>query len=271
MSPQQKVKQVHPLARSERYPGRGFSAGHNLIWSRFGHDAKRLGEGKTAAAAWKDAANNLPPKALPVPEPQLAASGSVPPPSTVCPKDSLTDERPYTYASTQATNCAQCGEYKHTPLRIDGMDGYVCLTCIDKRLEGFFDAEQQRAAVGAGAAELPEPVYWQWRRKSNPWNPDQIYGHEVHATTDDSEVRQLFAAPLGAVAVDAAPQQNPDSVHQVGATPQAAAALGQTKHERAYESLLAVAAYLGIDADEEGTIIAAIERLMRAAAGRGTK
>lgn len=43
-------------------------------------------------------------------------------------------ERSYTYASTQATNCAGCGEYKHTPLRIDAMGGYVCLTCIDKKL-----------------------------------------------------------------------------------------------------------------------------------------
>lgn len=44
------------------------------------------------------------------------------------------DEHPYTYASTQATNCAGCGEYKHTPLRIDAMGGYVCLTCIDRKL-----------------------------------------------------------------------------------------------------------------------------------------
>lgn len=46
----------------------------------------------------------------------------------------LDDEHPYTYASTQATNCAGCGEYKHTPLRIDAMGGYVCLTCIDRKL-----------------------------------------------------------------------------------------------------------------------------------------
>jgi hypothetical protein len=40
----------------------------------------------------------------------------------------------HSYASTQATMCACCGERKHTPLRIDKMDGYVCLTCIDKKL-----------------------------------------------------------------------------------------------------------------------------------------
>lgn len=39
-----------------------------------------------------------------------------------------------TYSSTQATNCAVCGEHKHTPLRRDDMGGYVCLTCIDKEL-----------------------------------------------------------------------------------------------------------------------------------------
>lgn len=46
----------------------------------------------------------------------------------------LSDEHPYTYASTQATKCAGCGKYKHTPLRVDAMGGYVCLTCIDQKL-----------------------------------------------------------------------------------------------------------------------------------------
>ena len=40
----------------------------------------------------------------------------------------------YVYASEQATTCAGCGEHKHTPLRIDAMGGYVCLTCIDQKL-----------------------------------------------------------------------------------------------------------------------------------------
>ena len=47
----------------------------------------------------------------------------------------------YTYSSTQATNCAGCGKHKHTPLRVDLMDGYVCLTCIDQRLELLLQAE----------------------------------------------------------------------------------------------------------------------------------
>ena len=49
----------------------------------------------------------------------------------------LSDAVAHTYSSTQATNCASCGEHKHTPLRIDAMGGYVCLTCIDKKLGGI--------------------------------------------------------------------------------------------------------------------------------------
>jgi len=31
----------------------------------------------------------------------------------------------------QETNCAMCGELKETPLRLDFLGGYVCLSCID--------------------------------------------------------------------------------------------------------------------------------------------
>lgn len=79
----------------------------------------------------------------------------------------------YTYASTQATNCAGCGEYKHTPLRIDAMDGYVCLTCIDKKLGSLLGefgypepepapAEPQPAGGDALAQAGQGPVAW-WR------------------------------------------------------------------------------------------------------------
>jgi hypothetical protein len=40
-----------------------------------------------------------------------------------------------TYSSTQETSCAWCDKRKHTPLRRDEMGGYVCLTCIDRRLD----------------------------------------------------------------------------------------------------------------------------------------
>jgi hypothetical protein len=55
-------------------------------------------------------------------------------------------ERPpddYTYASKQETNCAVCGQRKHTPLRNDTMGGYVCLTCIDRELEKLQAANPQ--------------------------------------------------------------------------------------------------------------------------------
>jgi hypothetical protein len=55
-----------------------------------------------------------------------------------------------TYVSTQATMCACCGEHKHTPLRIDKMGGYVCLTCIDKKLGlllGEFGSPPEQPAV----------------------------------------------------------------------------------------------------------------------------
>ena len=62
-------------------------------------------------------------------------------------------EQEPTYTSTQATNCAGCGEHKHTPLRIDAMGGYVCLTCIDKKLGSL---------LGEFGYEQPEqePVAW---------------------------------------------------------------------------------------------------------------
>lgn len=47
----------------------------------------------------------------------------------------------YAYASRQATSCACCGERKHTPLRVDQMGGYVCLTCIDGKLSELFAAQ----------------------------------------------------------------------------------------------------------------------------------
>jgi hypothetical protein len=50
----------------------------------------------------------------------------------------------------QATNCACCGNYKHTPLRIDWMGGYVCLTCIDRVLESRAPAQRPEPLVLTG-------------------------------------------------------------------------------------------------------------------------
>lgn len=45
------------------------------------------------------------------------------------------------------------------------------------------------------AQPVQEPVYWQWRRKDQPWRLEaHTFNAEVKATTDDSEVRALYAA-----------------------------------------------------------------------------
>ena len=42
------------------------------------------------------------------------------------------------------TKCACCGKEKECPLRRDEMDGYVCLTCVDKRLDEFDKFENMK-------------------------------------------------------------------------------------------------------------------------------
>jgi hypothetical protein len=91
------------------------------------------------------------------------------------------DKQEPTYTSTQATNCAGCGEHKHTPLRIDAMGGYVCLTCIDKKLSsllgefGYEQPEQEPVAVrydfdGYGYQYIDSGTGsdWQTRVKGEP-------------------------------------------------------------------------------------------------------
>lgn len=72
-----------------------------------------------------------------------------------------TDPEPpqkFSYSSTQATGCAGCGRYKHTPLRVDAMGGYVCLTCIDETLERLLVEESAREAEGdwSGCQEIAD-------------------------------------------------------------------------------------------------------------------
>ena len=40
-----------------------------------------------------------------------------------------------------------------------------------------------------------DPVYYQWRRKNQPWSIRHVYHNKVEATTDDSEVRELYTTP----------------------------------------------------------------------------
>lgn len=67
--------------------------------------------------------------------------------------------RGYAYASKQATTCAGCGKHKHTPLRIDALGGYVCLTCIDQKLGtllGEFGYPQPATAIDL--EQFREPI-----------------------------------------------------------------------------------------------------------------
>lgn len=104
-----------------------------------------------------------------------------------CKKAACTQsEQEPTYTSTQATNCAGCGQHKHTPLRIDAMGGYVCLTCIDKKLGsllGEFGYEQPEHSPDCALLKIPardcdcrteqEPVYpWfmKWNKCADFWS-----------------------------------------------------------------------------------------------------
>ena len=55
--------------------------------------------------------------------------------------EAVAELRSARFRHEQATRCAGCGLRKHTPLRVDGMGGYVCLTCIDTRLHELLAKE----------------------------------------------------------------------------------------------------------------------------------
>ncbi|KVV07357.1 hypothetical protein WK77_16340 [Burkholderia ubonensis] len=97
---------------------------------------------------------------------------------------SASERRPITYISTQATNCASCGEHKHTPLRIDWMGGYVCLTCIDRELESRSLGVAVAVAAIQYALNADEGMEWLacWNegrfdacRREWPDAPEQCY------------------------------------------------------------------------------------------------
>ena len=106
--------------------------------------------------------------------------------STLSARPEPSDAAAPTYSSTQATNCASCGEHKHTPLRIDAMGGYVCLTCIDKKLGGMLgefgyepdaeiDALRWRGLEWTQQADSHGPIFVAVVRRNmdgSPWNVD---------------------------------------------------------------------------------------------------
>ena len=65
--------------------------------------------------------------------------------------------------------------------------GYICVDC-----GALFSAADHtiQPVVPQG-----DPVYYQWRRKNQPWSIRHVYHNKVEATTDDSEVRELYTTP----------------------------------------------------------------------------
>ena len=52
-----------------------------------------------------------------------------------------------------------------------------------------------REALAEQPAQQQEPVYWQWRRKDQPWSLEYTFNSEVQVTTKDSERRALYTSP----------------------------------------------------------------------------
>ena len=113
------------------------------------------------------------------------------PPLYTTPPASQEQAPAYTYASTQATMCASCGAHKHTPLRIDAMGGYVCLTCIDRKLGSLLgefgypepDEDSQEQAQEPSGGEVvawteskpKKPGVYGWR--GSPASYDMVHVH----------------------------------------------------------------------------------------------
>ena len=123
----------------------------------------------------------IPPRLLPpigVPEPLYRIAAPVAAQADIT--EPAEEVVAYTYASTQATKCAECGQHKHTPLRIDAMGGYVCLTCIDQRLGsllgefGYAEADST-PATSAGEVDTTASVSGECERQG-------FHSYEVYST-----------------------------------------------------------------------------------------
>lgn len=63
----------------------------------------------------------------------------------------------YMLHEEQHTICAACLQDKPTPLRIDRMGGYVCLTCVDKQIEELYI----RAELAKEAENMTKDIFWE--------------------------------------------------------------------------------------------------------------
>jgi hypothetical protein len=88
----------------------------------------------------------------------------------------------FTYSSKQETSCAGCGIRKHTPLRVDDMGGYVCLTCIDEKLGELLSAQHQG-----------EPVAWRYQSHAGGLWYLSSSEHNAHTFKDNGEGGEVQA------------------------------------------------------------------------------
>lgn len=84
----------------------------------------------------------------------------------------------------QRTKCAVCGQSEHTPIRIDSMGGYVCLSCVEAALLSLQRKNEElvkaaRAEAFEAAARVAErdadwTLFWRAKR------PDALTGEETN-------------------------------------------------------------------------------------------
>ena len=70
-----------------------------------------------------------------------------------------------------------------------------CQITVAGRSKGLYAAAAILEALAEQPAQQQEPVYYQWRRKNMDWDTNLIFNYQVEATTEDSEVRELYTSP----------------------------------------------------------------------------
>lgn len=90
----------------------------------------------------------------------------------------------------QMTMCAVCLKQKPTPLRIDHMGGYVCLTCIDAALVAA-------AAVAAGSDEVPA-AWLGYHPETNHTGTTELRSVAEMWEQDGIEVTPLYVSTITA-------------------------------------------------------------------------
>lgn len=109
-------------------------------------------------------------------------------------------------AQVQETNCARCGLKKHTPLRVDRMGGYVCLTCIDSALSAAEPvAAQETNTMQSDAAAKLELWFFRDMLESNRLRLFELFGFKPSEMDTMAKQQMVFRRILAALSTDAKP------------------------------------------------------------------